>query len=115
MRTPLLPALFLVLSFASSSAMAHALRVFASVEGNTVNVEARFSNGRLPVEGEVRVYDASEDIIATYEIDPDGVTSFPLDDNARDTGLTIEVVVANGHSDYWILTPEDIASGQDKP
>ena len=111
MRLPL----FLAALLLSISALAHDLRVFAYVEGNTVNVEARFSSGRLPVEGEVRVFDADETLTATYPIDPDGVTSFPLAEEARDSGLMIEVHVGEGHSDYWLLTPDDIAKGQDKP
>lgn len=111
MRLPL----FLGLCLAAMSALAHDLRVFAYVEDTTVNVEARFSSGRLPVEGEIRVFDASETLTGTYQVDPDGLTSFPLPDNVRDSGLMIEVVVGEGHSDYWMLTPEDIAKGQQKP
>ena len=111
MRLPLLLAALLL----STTALAHDLRVFAYVEGNTVNVEARFSSGRLPVQGEVRVFDADETLTATYAIDPDGITSFPLDEAARNSGLMIEVQVGEGHSDYWLLTPDDIAKGQDTP
>ena len=107
-------ALALVAVLAAAPAAAHDLRVFAFVEGDTVNVEAKFSTGRLPVSGEIRVLDASETLIETHAIDPDGVTSFPLIEGARDTGLMIEVEVGTGgHSDYWLLTPEDIARGQD--
>ncbi len=110
MRVPLA----LIAGLAVVPAAAHDLRVFAFVEGETVNVEAKFSTGRLPVRGEVRVLDASETLIETHEIDPDGVTSFPLVPGARDEGLMIEVEIGDdGHSDYWLLTPEDIARGQD--
>lgn len=105
--------LALIAAFAGTQAAAHDLRVFASVDGETVNVEAKFSTGRLPVAGEVRVFDADETLIETYRVDPDGVTSFPLVDGAAETGLMIEVEVGDeGHSDYWLLTPDDIARGQ---
>lgn len=104
--------LALALTFAAAPGAAHDLRVFASVSGETVNVETRFSSGRLPQGGEVRVFDATETLIKTLEVDPDGVTSFALPDGAETGGLTIEVVVSEGHSDYWLLTPGDIAHGQ---
>ena len=93
-------------------AAAHQLRVFAFVEGETVNVEAKFSTGRIPASGEVRVLDAAETLILTLPLDPDGVTSFPLDRDAAAEGLLIEVQAGEGHSDYWLLTPEDIERGQ---
>ena len=112
MKLSLFVALLISLLLTSTISMAHGLRVFASVEGNTVNVEAKFSNGRLPVDGEVRVFDASDALIAIFDIDTDGITSFPLMDSARESGLRIEVTVSEGHTDYWILTPDDIVKGQ---
>ena len=93
-------------------AAAHKLVVFASVTGGMVNVEAKFSTGRIPKSGEVRVFDATEALVETLPLDPDGVTSFPLDANAASGGLMIEVEAGNGHKDYWLLTPDDIARGQ---
>lgn len=103
-------ALFLVLA-AALPAAAHDLRVFASVSGDTVNVEAKFSNDRLPRLGEVRVYDAAEILLLTLPLEEDGVTSFPLPAGTRETGLMIVVAVDEGHEDYWLLTPDDIAQG----
>lgn len=96
---------------AASPAAAHKLRVFASVSGDTVNVEAKFSTGRIPKSGEIRVFDASETLILTLPIDADGVTSFPLSEDAAN-GLLIEVEAGEGHENYWLLTPDDIAKGQ---
>ena len=92
-------------------AAAHGLRVFASVEGDTVVVEASFSSGRAPAGGEIRVFDASETMIGTVDVQPGGVTRFALPDGA-DSGLMIEVETG-GHSDYWMLTPDDVARGQE--
>ena len=96
---------------ATSPAAAHKLRVFASVSGETVNVEAKFSTGRIPKSGEIRVFNAAETLILTLPLDPDGVTSFPLGEEAAE-GLLIEVEAGEGHEDYWRLTPDDIARGR---
>ena len=93
-------------------AAAHQLRVFASVSGDVVNVEAKFSTGRIPKSGEIRVFDAGEALIVTIPLEADGVTSFPLDPDASADGLMIEVEAGDGHSNYWLLTPDDIARGQ---
>lgn len=90
---------------------AHSLNVFASVSDDTVNVEVKFSNGKIPKSGEIRVLDAKEQLIMTIPLDPDGVTSFPVTEQAKD-GLVIEVVMSNGHEDYWLLTPDEIAKGR---
>src|SRR6056297_1682422 len=92
-------------------AVAHDLRVFASVAGQTVTVESKFSSGRVPTDGEVRVLDAENVVLMTLDIGSGGMTEFPLPAGAAEGGLMIEVDVSEGHSDYWILTPEDIAYG----
>ncbi|MBV0913843.1 hypothetical protein [Anianabacter salinae] len=97
---------------AALPAAAHDLRVFASVTGDTVTVESKFSTGRIPNAGEVRVLDASDTLVMTLPLGEDGVTTFALPDGAADGGLMIEVDVSEGHSDYWLLTPDDIAHGQ---
>ena len=104
--------LALAIVAAAFPAAAHKLRVFAFVDGDEVNVETKFSSGRIPQSGEVRVFDAKEALIMTLPLDPDGVTTFPLPSAGADEGLMIEVEVSEGHDDYWLLTPEDIARGQ---
>lgn len=105
----------LAIAFAMVAALpaaAHDLRVFASVAGDTVTVESTFSSGRVPTEGEVRVLDAGNVLLMTLDIGAEGMTRFDLPDGAADSGLMIEVDVSEGHSDYWMLTPDDIAYGQ---
>ena len=104
-------ALALALVVAASPAAAHQLKVFAFVEEGSVVVEAKFSSGRAPKSGEVRVFDASGEQIDTLELGEDGTLTFPLDPAHAESGLTIEVEASEGHDDYWILTPEDIARG----
>ncbi|WP_123641232.1 hypothetical protein [Histidinibacterium lentulum] len=103
----------LALGFAASGAHAHGLNVFAFVENGEVVVEARFSSGRVPTEGTVRIYDDADILVATMALSEDGALRFPLTGAARESGLRIEVDAGSGHRDYWLLTPADIAAGLD--
>ncbi len=94
-------------------ALAHRVNVFASVEDGAVTVEAKFSTGRIPVSGEVRVEDADEVLLATYPLGEDGTVRFPLDAEAAADGLSITVATDDDHEGYWLLTPADIAAAGD--
>jgi nickel transport protein len=98
-----------VLTF-STAAQAHQLTVFAFVEDGMVIVESRFSNGKVPVSGEVRVRDIDDALLQTLPLRADGTATFPLDPEAAANGLMIEVETGEGHDSYWILTPADIAA-----
>lgn len=106
---PLLAALALIA--AATSVQAHQLSVFAFVEAGEVVVESRFSNGSVPVSGEVRVMDAAEALLTTLPLEKDGTARFALDADVAGDGLVILVDTGEGHEDYWILTPDDIARG----
>jgi nickel transport protein len=93
------------------AAWAHQLTVFASVQDGEVVVESRFSNGNAPRLGEVRVLDGNNQALMTLPLQEDGTARFPLDRAAAGAGLLIEVTTGQGHSNYWILTPEDIRTG----
>ncbi len=101
-----------VVAFAST-AQAHQLNVFAFVQDGTVIVETKFSSGKIPVSGEARVLDANSEVILTLPLEEDGTVRFPLDLEVASGGMTIEVTTGEGHDDYWILTPEDIANGSE--
>jgi nickel transport protein len=75
-------------------------------------VESTFSSGCVPTGGEIRVRAAENTLLMTLEIGAEGKTTFDLSDGASETGLMIEGDVIEGHSDYWMLTPDDIAYGQ---
>jgi len=90
---------------------AHQLNVFAYVKDDTVIVEAKFSTGKIPVSGEVRVHDAENELLVTLRLQKDGSVWFPLDLEVAQGGLLIEVETGEGHDNYWILTPDDIARG----
>ena len=93
---------------AATTALAHQLNVFASTDCEVVLVEAKFSTGRVPVMGEVRVLDGENTLLLTRELGEDGTSSIPLAELDATSGLMIEVDTGD-HDDYWILTPEDIA------
>lgn len=93
---------------AASPAHAHKLNVFASTDCDTVLVEAKFSSGRVPVMGDVRVLDGDNTLLLNVQLGEDGTVRVPLADLDTTTGLLIEVDTGD-HDDYWIMTPEDIA------
>ncbi|GIT93205.1 hypothetical protein JANAI62_36510 [Jannaschia pagri] len=95
-------------------ALAHRVTVFASVQaaeaGEVVVVEAKFSTGRVPTQGDVLVEDASGTLLATYPLE-DGVARFPLDRTVAAGGLSITVKTDDDHEGYWLLTPADLGGG----
>ncbi len=91
-----------------SDAHAHQLNVFASTDCETVLVEAKFSTGRRPVSGEVRISDGENQLLATGTLTENGTLRIPWAELASTSGLLIEVQ-SGAHDDYWIMTPEDIA------
>ena len=103
------------LAASAGVASAHQLNVFAFVERGDVVVESRFSNGNVPVMGEVRVLGAENVLLMTLALEDDGTVRFALDPATSADGLTIEVATGEGHEDYWILTAEDIARGSGEP
>lgn len=101
----------LMLALGATGAQAHGLNVFAFVEEGEVVVEARYSSGRVPTTGTVRIYDGADMLVGTMTLSEDGTVRFPLTDAAQASGLRIEVDTGSGHEDYWLLTPADIAAG----
>lgn len=90
------------------AAAAHQLVVFASVDCEAVTVEAKFSNGRVTQQGEVRVLDGENNLLTTLQLESDGTARVPLDRVDHSGGLLIEVDTGS-HDNYWIVTPQDIA------
>jgi hypothetical protein len=97
----------LLLLAGMSIALAHQLDVLAKVDGDNVVVEARFAADGPARSATVRVYDGENALILVLSTDEDGTVSFPIE--TAETGLRIEVDAGDGHSDYRILTPADLA------
>ena len=106
--TRLHAALTVLALVAPASAIAHQLNVFASVDCEAVLVEAKLSNGKAPVEGEVRVLNGENALLSTLALTNDGTARVALDSVDHSGGLVIEVDTGS-HDNYWIVTPEDIA------
>lgn len=90
------------------AAAVHGLVVFASVDCHAVTVEAKFSNGWVTQQGDVRVLDGENTLLTTLQLESDGTAVVALDTVDHSGGLVIEVDTGN-HDNYWIVTPEDIA------
>lgn len=104
-RTILVSAFALAVPMAAA---AHQLVVFASVDCEAVTVEAKFSNGKVAREGDVRVLNGENEMLSTRQLGSDGMAEIALDAVDHSTGLVIEVDTGS-HDNYWIITPEDIA------
>ncbi|MCH8531196.1 MAG: hypothetical protein LAT65_10100 [Saccharospirillum sp.] len=94
-------------------ALGHGLNVFASVEGETLIVESKFSSGRVPQVGTVRIYDGYDVLVHETEVTGESAMRLPLPDWS--TGLKVEVDIGDGHDGYWILTPADVRRQQAEP
>lgn len=101
-------ALSIVVCAVPVGAAAHQLVVFASVDCEAVTVEAKFSNGKVTQQGDVRVLDGENNLLTTLQLESDGTVNVPLDSVDHSGGLLIEVDTGS-HDNYWIVTPEDIA------
>ena len=101
-------ALSVIAIAAPIGAAAHQLVVFASVDCEAVTVEAKFSNGKITQQGDVRVLDGENNLLTTLQLQSDGTALVPLDSVDHSGGLLIEVDTGS-HDNYWIVTPEDIA------
>ena len=95
-----------------SSAWAHRLIVFASVNNGQILVETKFSNGKRPVSGKVTVKDEQSKTLKTLALGKNGQVVIPVADLKIDGGVSIEVETSEGHNDYWILTPADLAGSK---
>lgn len=98
----------MVVAAAPIGAAAHQMIVFASVDCETVTVEAKFSNGNAVQQAEVRVLDGDNVLLSTLAINEDGTATIPLSSVDHSGGLVIEVDTGS-HNNYWIVTPDDIA------
>ena len=95
----------------STASVAHQLSVFAWVERGAVWVEARLPRGKHPNLGDVLVYDGNDQLLLKTKLQPDGTTSFPLEN--WETGFRIVVDIGKGHQAYWVLTLLDIRQQRD--
>lgn len=110
MRNPAFLPLLATLGLLAAPALAHGLLVSARVEGGEVVAEARYENGNPVVNGTFDVFDGDDALILSVEAGPDGIARFPLE--GAEGGLRVEMDAGDGHYDYWVLTPADIAASR---
>ena len=102
--------LAMAVSLAPVPSVAHQLIVFASHDCSVVTIEAKFSNGKSALQGNVHVRDGGNGLQSTIPLSQDGTARFALKDVDHAGGLWIDVDTGS-HNNYWIMTPEDLARG----
>lgn len=90
-------------------AAAHPFNVFARSDCVALTVMATINDGDAPSEGAVTLLNGEDVVVLTTELVGDtGSVEIPLEGLDLTGGVRAEVV-SGGHSDYWVLTPEDLA------
>lgn len=91
---------------AAGMAFAHRVNVFAWVEGDTVRVECKFSDGTKVRQGVIRVFDSGGAEILNGKTTDGGKFSFkaPAPDD-----LKIVLEAGMGHRAEWRLSTQDFA------
>ncbi|MBU1231418.1 MAG: hypothetical protein KKD01_04985 [Proteobacteria bacterium] len=89
-----------------SEGLAHKIRVFAWVSGDTVTVESGFAGNRPLINGEVTVKDNKNGTILLQGTgDEKGVFTFPVPDKAKAEATDLLIVVSGGegHQNQWLV------------
>ncbi len=100
-------ALLMISGLAPGLAHAHGMKVVASTDCDRLLVEATFSNGKAVPEAQVEVRGGDNQPLATLPL-VDGIAEAPFHDLDHSGGLLV-LINTDGHDDFWILTPADIA------
>ncbi len=93
--------------FFSGSAYAHRVMIFGWVEGDRVMTQSKFSSNRAVKNGEISVYDSTENRILTGQTDTQGEYSFQIPAQER---LKIVLATAAGHQAEWTITKKELES-----
>lgn len=96
---------------AGGPAAAHQFNVYAVSDCIKITVEATLENGNPPATGQVTLINGADAIVATQDLlGTTGTAEIPLEGLDATDGIRAEVV-SGDHSDYWVLTPDDLARG----
>ncbi|PLX77904.1 MAG: hypothetical protein C0615_04515 [Desulfuromonas sp.] len=98
----------LLIGLAVSTAQAHKINVFASVEKGEVIVESYFADGRPVMESRVMVFDSNENQLLETRTDREGMARFPIPKVDR-----LEIVVREilGHRSSFMLEKAEVEAG----
>ena len=105
-KLPSLCLLGILCSF-SSSAFAHKLKLFLSVEGRYVSGQTYFINDGPPPGTTIKLLDAQNRTITQILSDADGYFRLPLPERGE---VMVEADAGAGHSDHVHLTPQPTVS-----
>lgn len=98
-----------ILLAVTGPAAAHPFNVYATTDCVTITVMASINDGQVPSEGAVTLFNGDDVVVATTELVGDtGKVEILLDGLDITGGIRAEVA-SGAHSDYWVLTPEDLA------
>jgi nickel transport protein len=101
-----------------SEGLAHKIRVFAWVSGNTVTVESGFANNRPLLNGEITIKDNKEGTVLLQGIgDENGIFTFPVPDQARAEASDLLIIVSGGegHQNQWLLSAAEYLPQGEEP
>lgn len=88
---------------------AHALGLFVTLNCTSIDVEARYSNGKPARSGTIALYDDEDDLMTETAVRPGEATRVPIENADAANGFRV-VVDTGSHEDYWIVTPDDVIS-----
>ncbi len=104
----ILTALLLTVAI-SGTALAHRVNVFGWSEGNTVQVESRFSDSSPVKQGKIEVLSLADGrVLKTGSTASDGTWSFTLSEGAAPKGVKIQLSAGEGHAASWEMKPEEL-------
>ncbi|MBU0943861.1 MAG: hypothetical protein KJ804_07810 [Proteobacteria bacterium] len=89
-----------------SQGLAHKIRVFAWVSGDTVTVESGFADNRPLIKGEITVIDNKKGTVLLQGIgDENGIFTFAVPDQARAEASDLLIIVSGGegHQNQWLI------------
>jgi nickel transport protein len=86
---------------------AHGVSVFAWIDGQTVQVESKFSGGRRPVEAPIAVYDLKGRKLLEGVTDRNGRFSFGIPSRE---GFKIVLHAGMGHQAEWIVPRSELTA-----
>lgn len=98
--------------------LAHKIRVFAWVSGNTVTVESGFAGNRPLMNGKVTVTDNKNGtVLVEGRGDEKGIFTFAIPDKARAEASDLLIIVSGGegHQNQWLVPASEYLSQNGLP
>ncbi len=110
MSTPRFVSFVLICSFFFvAEAYSHGVRVFAWVEGESIQVEAAFRGGRPAGNAKITVKTGDGRILVRGLTDDHGLFRFPVPEEAKRAEIDLEIIADSGpgHRARWLLEASD--------